>query len=138
MLLKFPQHIAPVNPGLNDIEFSNRDFAMIDGPSRRKQDIAKGLITEAGSNPVFPTYGSTLPDIPGSRDTPEVNGNIESGVVQLLAFLDRVDRSSRLDEKIKSIAQLDVETDAGDQRAKNIILSVLLGDGQVVTTATQA
>jgi hypothetical protein len=137
-LLKFPQYIAPVNPVANDIEFFNHDFVTVEGPSRRKQDIAKGLITEAGSNPVFPTYGSLLPDIPGSRDTPELNGQIQGGVIQLLAFLDRVDKSTRQDEKIKNIAQLTVETDKGDQRAKNIVLSVRLGNGQIVTTSMQA
>ena len=138
MLLKFPPQIAPVNPVLNDIEFGDNDCVMVEGPARRQQDIAKILITEAGANPIFPTYGSSLPDIPGSRDTPQILSQISDGVIQALGFLDQVDRSSRLDEKIQSIADLSVETDPSDTRSKSIILSVLLGNGQIVATSTQA
>lgn len=135
-LLKFPEELVPVTPALNDFEIDGHDLLLLEGPDRRKQDIAKILVTALGSNPITPTYGSPLPDTIGERDSQELLGQINDGVIQAMAFLDRVDKSTRLDEKIKSIT-LDVQEDPADKRSKIIILAVTLGNGQVVTTSTK-
>jgi len=134
-LINFPADVqVPVDPSTNDFSFVNNDLATVSGPARRQQDVTKGLLTELGSNPIQPTYGSELPDITASRDLPSVTGEITDSVQLLLSFFDANDDSNDADEKLSAIAQLAVQQNPSDSRQYYVLLSILLASGQTVTS----
>jgi len=109
---------------------------MVDGSKRKFQDIAKILLTRIGSDPIFPTYGSDIPNVIGER-AELVEGRVSDSVLEALSFLIEVEKSTAPNENIKSIKSLSVSTPASEPRQLDVLLSVILTDGSVVQTSVR-
>jgi phage baseplate assembly protein W len=129
-----PNPQVVVSPDDNDIRFFNGEPIMVEGKERKFQDIAKILLTRIGSDPVFQTYGSTIPNIIGNRAI-DVEPLVSDGVIQAMAFLVEVEESQRADENIASIRSLKVAQNASDSRQLNVSLDVALQTGEVVQSS---
>jgi len=127
---------VPVSPEDNDLLFADGDVVMVDGSKRKFQDIAKILLTRIGSDPIFPTYGSDIPNVIGER-AELVEGRVSDSVLEALSFLIEVEKSTAPNENIKSIKSLSVSTPASEPRQLDVLLSVILTDGSVVQTSVR-
>jgi len=127
---------VPVSPEDNDLLFADGDVVMVDGSKRKFQDIAKILLTRIGSDPIFPTYGSDIPNVSGER-AELVEGRVSDSVLEALSFLIEVEKSTAPNENIKSIKSLSVSTPASEPRQLDVLLSVILTDGSVVQTSVR-
>ena len=123
---------VPLNPDGNDIQFANGDLVLVDGPTRKFQDIAKILLTQIGADPIIPTYGSDLPSVMGHKNTPETVNKVTDSIVQAMAFLVEAEQSPLANENIKSIVTLNVQ-DGSDPRELDIRLVVALQSMQPIT-----
>ena len=133
-LIHLPAAGDPMSPKFNDIEVENYDLKLIDGASRKTQDIIKILLTRLGANPVYPTYGSELPNVFGKRATPAVNDTILESIVKALGFVQAIETSTIPSERVKRIMSLFVE-DGADARTKIIRLLVEMEDGSIADTS---
>ena len=127
---------VPVSPEDNDLLFANGDVVMVEGSKRKFQDIAKILLTRIGSDPIFPTYGSDIPNVSGER-AELVEDRVSDSVLEALSFLIEVEKSTAPNENIKSIKSLSVSTPASEPRQLDVLLSVILTDGSVVQTSVR-
>lgn len=132
--LSAPNPTVVVSPDDNDIRFLNGEPIMVEGKEKKFQDIAKILLTRLGSDAVFQTYGSTIPNVVGNRAI-DVEPLVSDGVVQAMAFLVEVEQSQRADENIASIRSLKVVKDSSDPRQLNVLLDVALQTGEVVQSS---
>lgn len=132
--LASPNPRVAVSPDDNDIAFANGEAVTVEGPARKFQDIAKILLTRIGADPVFPTYGSEIPNVVGNRAI-GADDKITDGVLEAMAFLVEVEESTRPDENITGIRSLKVETPPSEPRQRNVKLDVALADGSTVQTS---
>lgn len=130
-LLAAPNPEVAISPDANDILFLDGEPVTLEGKERKFQDIAKILLTRFGSDSVFPTYGSQIPNVIGNRAI-DVENPVTDGVVEAMAFLKRVEKSQRADETITGIRSLKVATDPSDPRQLNVKLDVALQNGEIV------
>jgi phage baseplate assembly protein W len=110
------------------------DIQVLQGVERKTQDIVKILLTSIGSNPVYPTYGSELPNIPGKRSTDATNDLILESIIKALGFVQAIETSIRPDERVKRIMSLYVEP-GKDPRVKIIRLLVEMENGSIADTS---
>jgi phage baseplate assembly protein W len=129
-LINVPDYASPVAADNNDILFAGGTVVIVEGEERKFQDVVKILETAIQSNPVFPTYGSALPTVPGTIDI-SINDKIRESVIAAMAFLVEIETSRLLSERISGIRQLNIKTDA-DGVTKVIRLVVALQNGQNV------
>ena len=132
-LISVPNFPSPVAADDNDILFANGDFVVVEGQERKFQDVVKILETAIGSNPVFETYGSALPTVPGTVDV-SINDKIRETIISAIAFLVEVETSRQLSERVAGIKLLNIKTDT-DGVTKIARLVVALQDGQYVEFA---
>jgi phage baseplate assembly protein W len=132
-LISVPNFPSPVAADDNDVLFKNGDFVAVEGQERKFQDVIKILETAIGSNPVFTTYGSALPTVPGTEDI-SVNDKIRESVIAAIAFLVETETSHELSERISGIRLLNIKTDA-DGVTKVVRLVVALQNGQNIEFA---
>lgn len=133
-LITLPDALVEVQAQYNDIELGdNNDFVTQEGVTRRTQDIIKILLTSTGSLPAFPSYGSSLPDLVGSRDNETLLEQIRDAVINAVAFAQAVDISTVSSERIAKIVSLQVKNGT-DPRTKLIYLVVAMEDGSISTT----
>ncbi len=129
-LINVPNFASPVAADNNDILFASGTVVSVEGEERKFQDVVKILETAVASNPVFPTYGSALPTVPGSIDI-SINDKIRESIIACIAFLVEIETSKLLSERIAGIRQLNIKTDV-DGVTKIIRLVVALQNGQNV------
>ncbi len=123
----------PVSADLNDIVLDGNDFATVEGPERKVQDVIKMLITREGSNFVYTGYGSILSTLVGSRRDPDFRAQIEKGIAESFGKLQRIEQSARLDERIRALKRVTLR-DSPDPRALFIVIEVELENGQPIRT----
>jgi hypothetical protein len=133
LFISAPNPTVPVRPDDNDIIFSGGDVVMVSGKERKFQDIAKILLTRIGSDPIFPSYGSEIPNVVG-QPAVLVDDKLTDGVLQAMAFLAEVETSREPNENIASIRSLKIETPPEEPRQRTVRLDVALTDGSVVQT----
>jgi len=127
----------PISPDDNDLSFANGDLVMVEGRQRKFQDISKILLTRIGSDAVFPTYGSNIPNIIGERLIGDVEGRVTDSVIEAISFLVEAEKSTLPNENIKSIQSLSVKVPESEPRQLDVLLSVILTDGSVVQTSVR-
>jgi len=132
-LIQVPAAPQPVSADDNDIFFKDGDVVVVEGQERKFQDVVKILETAIQSNPVFPTYGSALPTVPGTIDI-GINDKIRESMISAIAFLVEVESSPVLSERIAGIRQLNIKTDV-DGVTKIARLVVALQNGQNIEFA---
>ncbi len=133
-LITLPDVPVELSAQYNDLEFGdNNDVILEKGTSRKTQDILKVLLTSTGNLPAYPTYGSSLPDLVGSRDDETLLDRIKDAVIGAVAFAQAVDTTTVPSERIAKIVSLQVKNGA-DPRTKLIYLVVAMEDGSISTT----
>jgi len=134
-----------------DLKISNRDLVIKDGSLKTVQDsekliqdILKMCLTTAGSNPMFPWYGSFLSrSIIGSAQNTSVLVQISK--TQLSTALDNLKSLQELqvksfqrisaDEQISAILDISVNRNQIDPRFIDVKIKVLTKGLQPITTA---
>jgi len=91
---------------------SERDVAV--------QDVVRALLTRVGTSPLAPGFGTTIPDLVGSRAPDEVSGQISSDVQSSLGYL----------------ASLRADGDPAEQVAEIVDLSTRLVESTLETKLT--
>lgn len=132
-LIQVPPGPNQVSATENDIFFEDGEVVTVEGQERKFQDLVKILETALESNPIFPTYGSALPTIPGTIDI-GVNEKIRESVIAAISFLSETEISRLLSERIAGIRLLNVKTDV-DGVTKIMRLVVALQNGQDIEFA---
>jgi len=120
----------------NDITYENGDFVMLSGASKLKQNMAKILLTREGENKVFPGYGSNLQSLINQKiDNTSVRKNIVNGIIYAFTYLNEIDDTTDLDEKIDQIKSIDVNIDPVDPRKVFIRIEVInkVGETLIIT-----
>ncbi len=131
-LITLPPSNQPVSPVLNDIQVENYDLAVIDGVTRKTQDILKILLTQIGSNLIYTNYGADLQKV-GKRATAQVAEDISNSISQAMGYLQAMESSNSPSERLKRIVTMNV-VDGSDPRTKIIRLIVEMEDGSIATT----
>lgn len=134
-----------------DLKISNRDLVIKDGSLKTVQDsekliqdILKMCLTTAGTNPMFPWYGSFLSrSIIGSAQNTSVLVQISK--TQLSTALDNLKSLQELqvksfqrvsaDEQISAILDISVNRNQIDPRFIDVKIKVLTKGLQPITTA---
>lgn len=123
----------PVQTKYNDLEIEDYDLKVLEGPARKVQDVIKALLTQQGSNLVYPTYGTVLVNTPGQRNADGLDNLISETIKECMAWLQRIEESTRPDERLASVtASL---TPGLQPSEKQINLVVTLENGQIIRTS---
>jgi hypothetical protein len=80
---------------------SGRDVAV--------QDVVRGLLTRVGTNPLAPGFGTTIPDLVGSRAPDEVSGQISRDVQSSLGYLASIRAGGDPAEQVAEIVSLNTK-----------------------------
>lgn len=123
----------PIQAKFNDLEIADYDLVTVDGPTRKAQDLIKGLMTGQGNNLVYPSYGTLLSKTPGKRVPSEFNDLLSDSTKEIVMWLQKQEDSPRPDEQLSRIISLSV-SNGPTSSEKNVYLVVELRDGQTVKT----
>jgi len=120
----------------NDLQIGvNNDFALVSGLDETTQDVQKILLTEQGSNVLFPLYGTTMQSLIGGKvNVNVVASNIQQQITQALQILylltqNRTDPS----EIVANLYALKTEIDSTGTNVSSL-LTVIAGNGEEITT----
>lgn len=120
----------------NDLQIdASNDLYTIDGTDRLSQDIVKILITERGTNPELPLYGSNLQSLIGQKMDPSfLQGQIVNEITDCLLILQALNQlNPDLDQQIKLLQTVQVDLTSPNQLS--ITLTVVTVSGKVVGTS---
>ncbi len=130
--IKYQSGNAAVSAEENDIEPGVLgDVDYVEGHDRKLQDLVKILETAIGSNPIFTTYGSTLPLAVGRRDA-ETDDYIRDGIISAVSFLVEMETSPEPSERISGIKSLTIEK-GSEAGSRVVTLVVTLKDGSEIS-----
>jgi len=121
----------------NDIIFDplTKDLTGVTGINYVKQKITKVLLTSINSDPNFLTYGTTLSDqVFEDINDPATHNNIVETIMTALNYIEGQETSTRDDEHIKSVENIDLLIDPLTQSAY-VSMLVTLRNNQTVTIA---
>lgn len=140
-----PQTSATVSPGgyffgeaSNDLQIGpNNDFTLVVGLAETIQDVEKILLTEQGTNVLFPLYGTTLQSLIGNRVNPNIiSSSVQEQITDALSILFQLTQN-RTDpaEIVQTLYSLST-TLQGDTTISSF-LTVIASSGQEITTGIQ-
>lgn len=134
-----------------DLKIQNGDLSLnssgmiepVVGNAKLRQDILKILVTDSGSNPFHPSYGSYLGKlkIGGIVDDRIINLDIEKSVRNAVNYLMQLQRSQSqrqslsAGEVVAELLNVEVSRDENDPRAYNVFVSVLTGELTELSTS---
>jgi hypothetical protein len=122
----------------DDLSFgSDGDLVLISGHARKLQDVVKIMLTTAGEDGPYPSYGTTLNLLINSRliPTSTLQNDIASAIWYALSYLKSIDKTMDPTEQITQIVSVTVTpTSVSDPRGFSITLTVQLADGSIITT----
>jgi len=134
-----------------DLKIQNGDLSLnssgliepVVGNAKLRQDILKILVTDSGSNPFHPSYGSYLGKlkIGGIADDRIINLDIEKSVRNAVNYLMQLQRSQSqrqslsAGEVVAELLNVEVSRDENDPRAYNVFVSVLTGELTELSTS---
>lgn len=124
----------PVQTRYNDLDIENYDLVVLTGPARKVQDVIKALLTKQGSSLIYPSYGTILTSVPGTRGVDNINTLISDTIKEAMAWLQKIEESDSPDERISNIVSLSV-VDGVNASEKQINLVILLENGQTIRTS---
>jgi phage baseplate assembly protein W len=121
----------------NDITYENGDFVMVSGATRLKQNIAKILLSKPGDNQVFQGFGSQLSELISNEQVndPNLRKNIVNAIVYSFTYLNEIDPTTELSEKIDSIQKIDIAGSKADPRQILIRVQCTNQLGETLTIA---
>ncbi len=125
--INFSSGTVPVNPDDNDIEIDpvTGDFVVYEGHMRVIQRVIKIFLTQVGSNPLIPGYGTLVSTLIGKRDFDQVKQRLSDSLSQAMGFLQAVEDSQRPDERIRAFSLSVLK----DKVALYVKISVTFEDG---------
>ncbi|MGH7974974.1 MAG: hypothetical protein ACREBR_05585 [bacterium] len=120
----------------NDLQIgTNNDFLLVSGLAETTQDVQKILLTEQGSNTLFPLYGTILQSSIGGK----ININVVSSTVQeqitqalQILFLLTQNRTASA-EIVQTLYALKTELDTTGTNISSL-LTVIAANGEEITT----
>ena len=119
----------------NDIVIDpiTKDFQTIEGPEYVKQKVVKVLLTPNFSDLDFPTYGSLLKDqLFADILDPSVQSTITDTIVSALNYIEAQETSTREDERIQSIDQIELIANPAEQSVALRVVVTLQNNETVV------
>ena len=129
-----------------DLQFTNGDLVIVRGKEKLEQDLVKIVLTEAGSNPIHPWYGSLVSNnlIGSSLPIDVVISSAKSQLeksIQTLKKLQEIQVASGQkvspDEQISYIQDISLFQNPTDLRVLNVAIRVLnRAFGSVSTSLT--
>lgn len=122
----------------NDLQIdTSNDMFTVDGTDRLSQDIVKILITERGTNPELPLYGSNIQSLIGQKMDPTfLQGQLVNEITDCLLILQALNQfNPDLDQQIQLLQSVQVDLTSNTQIT--ITLTVVTVSGKVVGTSAQ-
>ena len=105
-----------------------RGPVILEGTDVAAQDAVRGLLTRKGTSPLAPNFGTSIPDLAGSRSVDDISGKISSEVRYILGYLAQRSADSPVTERIVEIVSLKVTP--GNSESYQTDLTVRTGSGQ--------
>jgi len=127
---------------LNDIGFNQvGQLSNVRGINRVRQNVSKVLLTVIGNNVFNPNYGSTLSSAIGEKLTPTIFFKLQQTVVNAIQGLIEIQAQEvdtlPADEIILGLNNININVNEQDPRLVDIVIEVLVGTFQPVTTNLQ-
>lgn len=119
----------------NDLQIgTNHDFVLVSGLDETIQDVNKILLTEQGSNLLFPLYGTTLQSFIGGKiNANTISGNVQQQITQALQILYLLTQNrTNPAEIVQTLYALKTEISSDINIA--CLLTVIAANGQEITT----
>jgi len=101
---------------------------ILEGTDVAAQDVVRGLLTRKGTNPLAPNFGTSIPDLAGSRSVDDISGRISSDVRYILGYLAQTSADSPASERVVEIISLKVTP--GNSESYQTDLTIRTGSGQ--------
>lgn len=120
----------------NDLQIGpNNDFTLVSGLDETVQDVQKILLTEQGTNLLFPLYGTTMQGLIGSKiNVNIIAGNIQQQITQALQILFLLTQNrTNPAEIVQTLYALKTDIDTTGTNISSL-LTVIAGSGQEITT----
>jgi hypothetical protein len=121
--------------GMNDLQIdSSNDFALVSGLSETTQDVQKILMTEQGTNVIFPLYGTTLQGLIGNKtNINSASGQIQDQITTALQILFLLTQNrANSAEIVQTLYSL--QTSMQSETNISALLTVISASGQEITT----
>jgi phage baseplate assembly protein W len=122
----------------NDLQIGpNNDFTLVSGLDETIQDVQKILVTEQGTNTLFPLYGTTLQNSIGQKINPNIIGSdVQQQVTQALQVLYLLTQNrTNLAEVVQTLYSL--TTSVQSETSIAALLTVIAANGSEITTGVQ-
>ena len=128
----------------NDLVIQNGDLKKVNDSEKLIQDILKLALTEAGTNPLHPWYGSFLSrSIIGSSLDEDIliqvgKSQLENALQNLKSLQDmqiKTQQQVSADEQIAAISDISIIRSEADPRLFNITITVISKGVKPVTTS---
>lgn len=117
------------------------NLALVTSTDRVRQNISKTLLTVIGNNVFNPDYGSTLSFAIGEKLTPTIFFKLQQSIVNAIQGLIEIQAQEvdtlPADEIVLGLNNIEIDIDQVDPRLINIVISVLVGTFDSVTTNLQ-
>lgn len=111
----------------NDLIIDNFDIGLVDGTQRIQQQICKFLLTEFGSVPLFPNYGTIISSLLNNRinetTISQIKDEVDSGLKYVKSMNNANNETLNIDKVIGENFSI------VDARTIQITLAILLTDG---------
>lgn len=107
--------------------------AFVSGRDSAAQDVVRGLLTRRGTSPLAPNFGTSIPDLSGSRGVDDVSGQISSEVRYILGYLAQLEVNSPASERVAEIVSLKA---LQATETLEVNLTVRTGSGETAAVAT--
>jgi len=125
-----------------DIGFNQMgQLAEVTSTNRVRQNVSKALLTVIGNNVFNPDYGSTLSFAIGEKLTPTIFFKLQQSIVNAIQGLIEIQAQEvdtlPADEILLGLNNLSIDIDQVDPRLINIVIDVLVGTFDSVTTNLQ-
>jgi len=119
----------------NDISYdSNGEVALVESTAKLRQDMAKILLTDIGEHKVFQGYGSDLQSLINANvKSDTIKKQIVNSITYAFSYLNQINQSADLNEKIDTINSIDVRYAANDPRAIYIRIQATSGTNETIT-----
>ena len=125
-----------------DIGFNQvGQLAEVTSTDRVRQNVSKALLTVIGNNVFNPDYGSTLSFAIGEKLTPTIFFKLQQSIINAIQGLIEIQAQEvdtlPADEILLGLNNLSIDIDQIDPRLINIVIDVLVGTFDSVTTNLQ-
>lgn len=120
----------------NDLQIGpNNDFTLVSGLDETSQDVQKILLTEQGTNVLFPLYGTTMQGLIGGKvNVNVISSNIQQQITQALQILFLLTQNrTNPAEIVQTLYSLKTQLDTTGTNISSL-LTVIAANGDEITT----